>query len=236
MDYQETYSTGDPALVGAQPRVFLQPIAAPSILGLFGFAGATFMVAAHMAHWFGTADTNLLLVPFAAVFGGLAQFLAGMWAFKARDGVATAMHGLWGSFWMAYGILYWMFATGRVGAPAGPYFPELGFWFVVLAAITWAGAGAAAAENKALVTVLTFLAAGATTGAIGSLAGIEWLMILTGYLFIASSFAAWYTASALMINEAFGRQVWSLGMSARARQMPPITIGSGEPGVIRGQA
>ena len=27
-------------------RVMLQPIAAPSILGLFGFAGATFMVAA----------------------------------------------------------------------------------------------------------------------------------------------------------------------------------------------
>jgi hypothetical protein len=31
-------------------RIFLQPITAPSILGLYGFAGATFMVAAHMAH------------------------------------------------------------------------------------------------------------------------------------------------------------------------------------------
>ena len=30
-------------------RVFLQPIAAPSILGLFGFAGATFMVSAYLA-------------------------------------------------------------------------------------------------------------------------------------------------------------------------------------------
>jgi uncharacterized protein len=37
-------------------RVFLQPIAAPSILGLFGFA-------------------------------------AGMWAFRARDGLASAIHG-----------------------------------------------------------------------------------------------------------------------------------------------
>lgn len=29
-------------------QIYLQPLAAPSILGLYGFAGATFMVAAHM--------------------------------------------------------------------------------------------------------------------------------------------------------------------------------------------
>src|SRR6185312_17277995 len=33
----------------ARPRVFLQPIAAPSVMGLFGFAIATFMVAANIA-------------------------------------------------------------------------------------------------------------------------------------------------------------------------------------------
>jgi len=67
-------------------QIYLQPIAAPSILGLYGLAGATFMVAANMAHWFGTSATSLYLFPFAAIFGGLAQFLAGMWAFRARDG------------------------------------------------------------------------------------------------------------------------------------------------------
>ena len=60
-----------------QAQISLQPIAAPSILGLYGFAGATFMVAAHMAHWFGTTETSMDLWPFAAFFGGLAQFLAG---------------------------------------------------------------------------------------------------------------------------------------------------------------
>ncbi|HLJ47744.1 MAG TPA: GPR1/FUN34/YaaH family transporter [Bryobacteraceae bacterium] len=77
----------------AAPRIYLQPIAAPSILGLYGFAGATFMVAANFAGWYGGPDTALYLFPFAALFGGLAQFLAGMWAFKARDGLATAAHG-----------------------------------------------------------------------------------------------------------------------------------------------
>jgi len=219
-----------------QPRVFLQPIAAPSILGLYGLAGATFMVAARMAHWFGSSYTTLLLVPFAAIFGGLAQFLAGMWAYKARDGVATAVHGMWGAFWMAFGILALILSNGRAPEPTGPMFPELGYWFIVLAAITWVCTGAAAAENKSLVTVLAFLAAGSTITAIALLAGIEGLMILSGYLFIISAIAAWYTASALMLNEAFGRQVWSLGRSAQAQQTPLITVGMGEPGVIRGQA
>jgi uncharacterized protein len=220
----------------AQPRVFLQPIAAPSILGLYGLAGATFMVAAEMAHWFGSSYTTLLLVPFAAIFGGLAQFLAAMWAYKARDGVATAVHGMWGAFWMAFGILALMLSNGRAPQPASPLFPELGYWFIVLAAITWVCAGAAAAENKSLVTTLVFLAAGSTISALALLIGIEGLTILAGYLFIICSIAAWYTASALMLNEAFGREVWTLGRSTRAQQMPPIAVGIGEPGVIRGQA
>ena len=90
---------------GVATRVFLQPIAAPSILGLFGFAGATFIVASNLAGWWGTPNSGLVLAPFAAMFGGLAQFLAGMWAYRARDAVATAMHGTWGAFWLAYGIL-----------------------------------------------------------------------------------------------------------------------------------
>jgi hypothetical protein len=81
-----------------QVRAVLQPIAAPSILGLYAFAGSTFIVSAHLAGWYGGSDTPLYLLPFAAVFGGIAQFAAGMWAYKARDAIATAMHGMWGSF------------------------------------------------------------------------------------------------------------------------------------------
>src|ERR687883_347959 len=72
----------------APPRVVLTPIAAPSILGLAGFAGATFIVASNIAGWWGTPTSGLELAPFAAMFGGLAQFLAGMWAYRARDGIA----------------------------------------------------------------------------------------------------------------------------------------------------
>ncbi len=217
-----------------QAHISLQPIAPPSILGLYGFAGATFMVAAHMAHWFGGTQTNLVLFPFAVFFGGLAQFLAGMWSYRARDGVATAMHGMWGSFWMAFGVLQLLVAAGKVTIPAnGAAFPALGYWFIVLAAITWAGTAAASAESSVVTSVLGFLAAGSTVAAIAELAGSEGGRILAGYLFIIAAIIAWYAATALMVNSAFGRVVLSLGSKRRITEK--IQAGLGEPGILRGQ-
>ncbi len=218
-----------------QAHIWLQPVAAPSILGLYGFAGATFMVAAHMAHWFGGTQTDMVLWPFAAFFGGLAQFLAGMWSYKARDGIATAMHGMWGSFWMAFGILWVLVAAGKVTIPPnGAAFQALGFWFIVLAAITWAGTAAASAESSVVTAVLGFLAAGSTVAAIAELAGIEALRILAGWLFIISACIAWYAATALMVNAACGRTVMGLG-TRRKKQPSEMQPGLGEPGVLRGQ-
>jgi uncharacterized protein len=132
-------------------RINLQPIAAPSILGLFAFAGSTLIVAANMAGWYGNSVTALYLIPFTTVSGGIAQFAAGMWAYKAaRDAIATAMHGTWGSFWVGFGILQLLMATGTIPPNTGPTFPALGFWFIALAAITITGTIAATAKNLAL--------------------------------------------------------------------------------------
>ncbi|HKE27153.1 MAG TPA: acetate uptake transporter [Bryobacteraceae bacterium] len=221
---------------GAAPaRIYLQPVAAPSILGLFGFAGATFMVAAYMAGWYGGADTMLYLTPFAVMFGGLAQFLAGMWAFRARDGLATAMHGMWGAFWIAFGGLTLMFRGTAGGFPAG-LFPALGYWFVVLAAITWIGAWGALAENVSLFLVLAFLALGSTLEAIFRLAGGDGIHIVAGYCLIISALCAFYTASALMLAECYGRSVLGVGKIRKSAQAPVISAGCGEPGVVRGQS
>jgi hypothetical protein len=51
-------------------RINLQPIAAPSILGLYAFAGSTLIVAANMAGWYGGAHTALYLIPFTTVLAG----------------------------------------------------------------------------------------------------------------------------------------------------------------------
>lgn len=196
-------------------------IAVPWVLGLYGLAGATFVVAARMAGWYGGPESRFLLLPFAAVLGGVTQLLAGMWAFEAEDTLGTAMLGTWGSFWIGYGILNALFLSGRLVEPAGP-FPELGFWFIPLALITWMGA--AAARSVALAVTLVFLAAGSSIAAIANISMHGGLMVLAGWIFVISAVLAWYTATAMMFEATSGRQVWPLGKLRQWTVSKPATV------------
>jgi succinate-acetate transporter protein len=220
-------------------RVVLSPISAPSILGLYGFAGATFIVASHMAGWWGTDQDLAVAAPFAALFGGVAQFLAGMWAYRARDAIATAMHGMWGSFWIAFGLLEFLIATGvfsRSQTTVG-----FGWWFIALAAITAMGALAALSENVVLFGVLGTLAAGATLAAIGLIGGLSGVEAAAGWVFVVSAILAFYLASAMMFAEAAGKVILPLGKYDRDANVPghkeshPIGYDGGMPGARVGQ-
>ena len=223
-------------------RVFLQPIAAPSILGLFGFAAATFMVTAYLVGWYGTATSPLLIFPFATAAGGIAQGAAALWAFKARDGLATAIHGIWAAFWLGYGFVNFMIALKLIPAPA-PHaaVPELGYWFFALAGITLIGAIASLGESLALSAVLFPLTAGAALlGVFYLIGGSGWEKV-GGYVTMASAFTAFYAASAMMLASAFGRVILPLGKYRREANVPggqhtyPIQFALGEPGVKQGQ-
>lgn len=87
-------------------RIFLKPIAPPAALGLAGFAGSTFIAASWIADWWGTNASPTTFFPFVGVFGGLAQFIAGLYGFAARDTLVTVVNTMWGSFWIALGILW----------------------------------------------------------------------------------------------------------------------------------
>jgi uncharacterized protein len=219
-------------------QISLQPVAAPSILGLFGFAAATFVVATNLAGWYGDPTTQRFLFPFAAFLGGLAQFLAGMWAYRARDGLATAMHGIWGAFWLAYGLLFLLITLGVLAQPTP--FVALGYWFIALAAITWSGTLAALAENVGLAAVLASLAAGATAFGIGQIADIAGVRTLGAWLFIISALIAWYVATAMMLEGTFRRVILPIGKvrgpdepGREPRQVIQFT--AGEPGIKVGQ-
>ena len=227
----------------ARPRVVLQPYAAPSVLGLFGFASATFMVALHLTGVYGGAKTNGELWPFAATFGGVAQFMAGMWAFRVRDTVATAMHGMWGAFWIAFGIFNVLVMWGKLpDHPAGSVSdPAFAMWFWTLAAITVAGALAAFAESFALFTVLGLLTGGSTLLAIGLSVGSTGWVKVAGWVLVASAIAAWYVATAMMLLTGAGKVVLPLGKPKKEANVPggqpvkPIELEWAEPGVKKGQ-
>src|SRR5438270_3850590 len=223
-------------------RVFLQPIAAPSILGLYGFAAATFMVTAYLVGWYGKATSPLLIFPFATAAGGIAQGAAALWAFKARDGLATAIHGIWAAFWLGYGFLNFMIALKLIPAPA-PHgaVPELAYWMFALAAITLVGMIASLGESLAITSVLAPLwVGGALLGVFYTLGGTGWEKV-GGYVTMASSFTAFYAASAMMLASTFGRVIFPLGKYRRDANVPggthtyPIQFALGEPGVKQGQ-
>jgi uncharacterized protein len=227
----------------ARPRVVLQPFAAPSVLGLYGFAAATFMVALHLTGVYGGAKTNGTLWPFAALFGGVAQFMAGMWAYRVRDAVATAMHGMWGSFWIAFGILNLLIMWGKIpDHPAGSVSdPAFAMWFWTLAAITAAGAFAALAENLALFSVLGALATGSVLLAIGLSVGSTGWVKVAGWVLVASAILAYYLATAIMLLSGAGKVILPIGKPKKDANMPgaqpvkPIQLEWAEPGVKKGQ-
>jgi uncharacterized protein len=226
----------------SRSRVFLTPIAAPSIMGLFGFMIATLMLGAWQAGWYGSAITPMLIWPFALTAGGILQSIAAIAAFRARDGVAVAAHTAWGSFWIAWGIMELLVSTHVLPMiPLGAVNTAFAFWFIALTLVTSFAALGSLAQNLGIFTVLSTLSAGAALSAAGFYAGSLATVQAGGWLFVVSAAAAWLTAGAMVLEHAFGRTIIPLGKwSVRAnipgaRATDPIAYPAGMPGVRVGQ-
>jgi succinate-acetate transporter protein len=166
-----------------------------------------------------------------------------MWAFRARDGLATAVHGMWGSFWIAYGILNWLVLDGKL-APLGKATvanTSFAFWFIMLCIITFSGAVASMAESFGLSLVLWPLSAGSGLVAAAYWIGSHTVLVAGGWVLVGSAGAAWYVATAMMMLHASGRTILPLGKYRKAANVPggrptfPIQFELGEPGVKQGQ-
>ena len=222
-------------------RIFLQPIAGASILGLFAYAATLFVMGAQYGHWFGApaggAEPSYFIGAFVALVGGVAQFAAAMWAFRARDGLSTAFNGIWGSFLMAFGVLNLLFETGVIPTTAATAaLPSVGMWFIMLAFVSGACALAALASNFALFATMVLATASSALMGIGALAGGNpETMAVAGYLFMISAIIAWYTGGAAMIADTYGHAVLPVGEFRTSREAEEVSSGIGEPGVLHGQ-
>ncbi|TDD35088.1 hypothetical protein E1287_14925 [Actinomadura sp. KC06] len=237
---------GEHALWEDRTRISLQPVAAPSILGLFGFAGAIGMFGAWQVGWYGDAGTPLVIWPLLLTFGGIAQFLAGMWAYRARDGLATAMHGMWGAFWIGFGLLFMLVGMGAYPVEQAPVLGTAseGFalWWIILAVVTALGALAALGANLVMALLLAVAAAGAGFTAAGFWTPSDWALDVGGWMFVASAVIAMYAAAAMMFENTFGRTILPIfkmrtrsTSAAGRRGTRPLEYRHGEPGVKVGQ-
>ena len=89
-----------------QVCVALRPMAPPAALGLADFACSTLVVGTWICSWWGDDKSPALFFPFIGLWGGLAQFIAGVYGFAARDVLVTIINITCGCFWMSIGILY----------------------------------------------------------------------------------------------------------------------------------
>lgn len=104
-----TGPTADQAELAAsaeEPRnrvmVFVRPTGAPLTLGFFGLAGATFVLSGLQLGWLGPAEGQKVAVALVG-FAAVAQSLAAVLSFLARDGVAGDGDGGVGARLARYG-------------------------------------------------------------------------------------------------------------------------------------
>jgi len=214
-------------------RIFLQPIASPWVLGLFGFSIAAFVMGGKYAGWFNGAGANAVIyVAIAALLGGFSQFVSAMWAFKARDVLSTAFNGIWGTFWLAIGFMNLVgsksVVTAAAAAPAGVGGLEMGFFYIPLCLITAACVAASIYHSKALVSSLVILTGACVLMTIGLLAGSIVLQMIGGWCFVISTAFAWYSATVSLVASSYAKA----RMPAQIKEGENINEGLGEPGVI----
>lgn len=227
-------------------RVYLQPIAPPATLGLWGFFAATFVVSSWLLGWWGNTRSPATFFEIAALFGGLVQFAAGLWSFRARDYIASALLTMWGTYWMAWGLLQALGAARAITIPPLDR-PQQAFaiWFIPLGLFTCWGALAAIRENVPLFFLLGCVGSGCGFVCAGFwLGSLHWIHI-GAWLFIFGAGWAWHVAAMILLEDSWGRVVLPLGvlpwmkLPADAnipgrRISRPIEFALGQPGVRKG--
>jgi succinate-acetate transporter protein len=229
-------------------HVYLQPISPPVTLGLWGFFASTMVVSTWLLGWWGNDASAQYFFEIAAVFGGLAQFLDGLWSFRARDYIASALLTMWGTYWMSYGF---MVALGTAGVLTIPKldepFPAFGVWFIPLGLFTCWGAIAALRENLPLFFLLGTVGSGCGAVAAGFWVGSPHWVGIGAWLFIFGAGWAWYVGSMAMLESAWGRVILPIGVVPGLIKHPvaanvpgrtisqPAAYALGQPGVRHGQ-
>jgi hypothetical protein len=137
----------------------------------------------------------------AAAYGGTAQFLAGMWAFKRGNTFAATAFSSYGAFWWSFYLIEVVFGKG-LGTAAGPILGLYLFsWFIFTGYMFIASMhGTRAVQVVFLLLTLTFLFLAASDWGWFGASSATTLGHIGGYLGILTAIAALYTSFADVLN------------------------------------
>jgi succinate-acetate transporter protein len=178
----------------------------PAPLGLCGFAFTTWLLSMINVGWFPAGAMPLVLAS-AFVFGGGAQFLAGLMEYPRANSFGLVAFCGYGSFWLTYGVFVEMHPTA---VPAG---------FVAWFQLQWGVFTAAmfiASLSHNLVTQAIFAALTVTFVLLawGEFTANAALHRAGGYFGLVTALLAFYGAMGQVINESHGRTICPLGNRA----------------------
>jgi succinate-acetate transporter protein len=186
--------------------------AEPIPLGLLGFATATFAAGSVIAGWW-PQSSMALVIPVLLVFGGVVQFIAGMWAYANADTLSATAFGSFGAFNTTFSLYFLLNHSGALG-PTVSYGP-LAIWIAGFAFIAGILAIAALGRSTTLVSVLFSLCVGYGLLSAGYFAqqpnNTSALYHVGGWFLIVSATLAFYTAAAVAVNSAFRARVLPIG-------------------------
>ncbi|NUR31161.1 MAG: acetate uptake transporter [Catenulispora sp.] len=178
-------------------------IADPAPLGLAGFAMTTFILSFVNADIISEKGSGDVVLGLALFYGGIAQFLAGMWEYRRGNTFGATAFSSFGAFWLSYWAIVHFGTGGDAYKTVGLY---LFAWFVFTGYMTVAALrtnGAVLAVFVLLTITFLFLAIGAWQNAATPPAAFT---RIGGWLGIATAVAAWYASFASVVNETHKRQ------------------------------
>lgn len=197
------YSAGT---TNAAPAV--SGVADPIPLGLSAFAFTTAVLGCTYAGFIlPRGGVGISLVVAAALFyGGIVQILAGMWEFRKDNTIAATIFSSYGGFLVAFGIVFLPgFGIFQALNQAAILHLALGLFFLcwtIFSGVLFLGS---LRTNLALLIVLALMFLSYLFLTIGELAGGSVvLLVIGGWLGIATALVAWYTALAEMLRSADG--------------------------------
>jgi uncharacterized protein len=200
-------------------------IADPVPLGLAGFASARFAISTVYAGWFRFSPVDLaMVIPVALIFGGVASFLAGMWAFRRGNTLAATTFATFGAFNASWAVLQWMMLVGLLPAVARGGSPAYvdGVLVLTFSLISLYLGLAALGQNLGLAAVLFAMAlANGFLGAWALTPATSWVRIVGGYCGIVGALLAFFVSAALVINSAHGRELIPIPRLGRRTASPP---------------
>ncbi|MGA9113321.1 MAG: acetate uptake transporter [Candidatus Dormiibacterota bacterium] len=213
-------TTSEPRPAAARPTEVA--IADPAPLGLAGFGLTTLILSVVNAGWFGNASIVPLTgstLSMAVAYGGLAQFIAGLWAFRRGNTFAGTAFCSYGAFWFSFFLLVQVYLGGIIKGAPNAWLGWVGLyllaWGIFTAYMTIASLGAAKMVTTVFVLLtLTFvvLALGWFTGNVATFgASADGLINIGGYLGLLTAIAALYTSFADVVNAAWHKVVLPTG-------------------------